>query len=103
MTVDSHCSVAISSLSEPECSPAQPVAPSAQSPTPHDTSGIMVSSAESCVCSDNTPVIIGGVVAIVIVVTIAGTTIAIVALVLKQHQEDFYRTYCNINDYYYGI
>ena len=101
MTVDSHCSVAISSLSEPECSPAQPVTPSAvvpsgcpasPSPTPHDTSRIMVSSAESCVCSDNTPAIIGGVVAIVIVVTTAGTIIAIVALVLKSRSQNIKKT-----------
>ena len=84
MTVDPHCSVAISSLSEPECSPAPPfTALASPSPTPHDTSRITVSSAESCLCSDNTPAIIGGIVAIVIVVTTAGTIIAIVALVLK--------------------
>ena len=94
MTVDPHCSVAISSLSEPECSPAQPVTPSASpSPTPYDTSRIMVSSAESCVCSDNTPAIIGGVVvAIVIVVTTAGTIIAIVALVLKSRPQGIKKT-----------
>ena len=93
ITVDPHCSVAISSLSEPECSPVPPVTPSASpSPTPHDTSRIMVSSAESCVCSDNTPAIIGGVVAIVIVVTTAGTIIAIVALVLKSRPQSIKKT-----------
>ena len=102
MIVDPHCSVAISSLSEPECSPAPPATPSAvvpsgcpasPSPTPHDTSRIMVSSAESCVCSDNTPAIIGGaVVAIVIVVTTAGTIIAIVALVLKSRPQSTKKT-----------
>ena len=102
MTVDSHCSVAISSLSEPECSPAQPVThsavvpsgcPASPSPTPHDTSRIMVSSAESCVCSDNTPVIIGEVVvANVIIMTTAGTIIAIIALVLKSHPQSIKKT-----------
>ena len=92
MTVDPNCSVAISSLSEPECSPAQPVTPSAPSLTPQDTSRIMVSSAESCVCSDNTPAIIGGVVAIVIVVTTAGTIIAVVALVLKSRPQSIKKT-----------
>ena len=94
MTVDSHCSVAISSLSEPECSPTQPVTPSA-SPfsTPYDTSRIMVSPAESCVCSDNTPVIIGGVVvAIVIIMTTAGTIIAIIALVTKSRRQSTKKT-----------
>ena len=92
MTVDPHCSVAISSLSEPECSPAPPVTPLASpSPTPHD-SRIVVSSAESCVCSDNTPAIIGGVVAIVIVMTTAGTIIGIIALVLKSRPQSIKKT-----------
>ena len=91
MTVDPHCSVAISSLNEPECSPAQPVTPSAPSPTPHDS---RISSAESYVCSANTPVIIGGVVvANVIIVTTAGTIIAIIALVLKSRPQSTKKTY----------
>ena len=88
MTMDSHCPVAISSPNEPECSLPPPVIPSASpSPTPYDTTSIItVSSAESCVCSDNTPAIIGGVVvAIVIVMTTARTIIAIIALVLNSH------------------
>ena len=91
MTVDSHGSVAISSLNEPECSPAQPVTPSTPSPTPHDS---RISSAESYVCSDSTSVIIGGVVvANVIIVTTAVVIIAIIALVMKSRPQSTKKTY----------
>ena len=67
MTVDSECSVAISSLSERECS-----------------SSTTTSSSQSS--SDNTAAIIGGVVAVVIVLIIAVVIIAIVTLVLKHRR-----------------
>ena len=76
MTVDSHCSVTISSLGQPECSPT--TTPSmAPSNSPSPTSHITVASTQSCTC---TPAIIGGTVAIVIVIITATT---IIALVLK--------------------
>ena len=70
LTVDSECSVAISSLSEGEC----------------DTTTSSTSSSSS---SDNTA-IIGGIVAVVIVliVAIAVTVVIIVALVLKTRRGD---------------
>ena len=76
MTMDSHCSVTISSLGQPECSPI--TTPSmAPSNSPSPTSHITVASTQSCAC---TPAIIGGAVAIVIVIITATT---IIALVLK--------------------
>ena len=76
MTVDSHCSVAISSLGQPECSPiTTPFMAPSNSPSP--TSHITVASTQSCAC---TPAIIRGAVAIVIVII---TTTTIIALVLK--------------------
>ena len=67
MTVDSECSVAISSLSEGECSPTTPIT----SPTTSTASGQSFPTAA-----------IGGVVAVVIVLIIAITltVVAIVAL-----------------------
>ena len=65
MTVDTECSVAITSLSEGEC--------------PSDQSS-----------SDSTLVVVGGVVAVVIVLIIAITVIVIVivVLVMKNHRGD---------------
>ena len=65
MTVDSECSVAISSLSERECS-----------------SSTTTSSSQSS--SDNTAAIIGGVVAVLLIIAI--TVIAVVALILKHRR-----------------
>ena len=75
MTVDSECSVAISSLSEGECS---------QNPT---TSPEASTSARQT--SDNNTAIIGGVVAaIVIVLIIALTVITVIILLLKNRQRN---------------
>ena len=63
MTVDSECSVAISSLSEGECS-----------------SSTTTSNSQSS--SDNTAAIIGGVVAVLLIIAMSITVIA-VALILK--------------------
>ena len=100
MTVDSECSVAISSLSEGECSPTQPTetdhTSSSTITTPTDLTttvpGIPDPSVEVTAneekgstdksSSSNTTTIIGGVVAIVIVLIIAITTV-IVVLLLK--------------------
>ena len=83
MTVDSHCSVAISSLSEEECSPHS---------HPSDSTSITVNGPTAAKGSDDegtaTAIIGGGVVAIVIVLIIA-ITIAIVVvayLVLKSRR-----------------
>ena len=80
MTVDSQCSVTISSPSEPECSP-----PTA---TPRITSTFTISSTQSCACAENTPAIIGGAVETVT----AATIIAVVALVLKESSSHFKNT-----------
>ena len=70
MTVDSECSVAISSLSEGECSPTQPPPTTTPitSPTTSAASGVSFPTAA-----------IGGVVAVVIVLIIA-VTLAVVAI-----------------------
>ena len=61
MTVDAECSVAISSLSEGECS--------------------MTTTAQSS--TDNTAAVIGGVVAVILIIAITIIIIAIVALIMK--------------------
>ena len=88
MTVDSECSVAISSLSEGECSPTQP--PTTVSPTdtkPPTTDNITASEGSSTATdqtsTDNTAAIIGGVVAIVLIITVGISVTLIVVLVLK--------------------
>ena len=62
MTVDPHCSVAISFLSEPECSPAT------QPPLPTEA-------------PDNTPSIVAGVVVVIVIIVIA-TAISVIFVVL---------------------
>ena len=86
MTVDSECSVAISSLSEGECLEIPPT----PDPTPDhkpttDTSSMPTTGSTNANGSTNTAIIIGGIVAVVIVliVAIAVTVVIIVALVLK--------------------
>ena len=65
VTVDSECSVAISSLSEGECSPTQP-------PT-----------------TDTSTAIIGGVVAVIVIVSVAITiTIIAVTLIVKNRHNN---------------
>ena len=74
MTVDSECSVAISSLSEGEC-----LSPSTETPTTADST---ISSTSSQGSYDNAA-IIGGTIAIVIVLIVAIALVITVALVLK--------------------
>ena len=76
MTVDAECSVAISSLSEGECSMT--------TRQPPDTTA---SSETSQTSTDNTAAIIGGVV--VAVVFIIALTVLIVALVLRSRRREF--------------
>ena len=75
MTVDAECSVAISSLSEEECSmtTTQPPDTTASSETTSDAPSSQSS-------TDNTAAIIGGVVAVVFIIAL---TVLIVALVLR--------------------
>ena len=79
MTVDSHCSVAISSLSEGECLPHDP----STEPRATDDTTKYGSSQGS---TDNTAGIIGGTFAIVLIIVVALTIIAIAALILKNRQ-----------------
>ena len=102
MTVDSECSVAISSLSEGECFPTQP--PDTD-PTPSSTTttvtptdpittvpGIPDPSVEVTAnegstgksSSGNTVAIIGGVVCVILIIAI--TIVAIIALILKSRR-----------------
>ena len=103
MTVDSECSVFISSLSEGECSPSvtqQPTpdnVPDTKPPTMDDTTNTQTPSTDStssmetegspAATNSNTVAIVGGVVSIVLVLIIA-ITIVIVALVMKNRRKD---------------
>ena len=85
MTVDSHCSVAISSLNEPECSPSH--TPTANSSPSTDMPAVERSSDEEPVQVSDA--IIGGIVAVVIVliITIAiAIVIIIVVLIIKNRR-----------------
>ena len=75
MTVDAKCSVAISSLSEGECSMT--------TTQPPDTTASSDTSQSS---TDNTAAIIGGVVAVVFIIAL---TVLIVALVLRSRRREF--------------
>ena len=81
MIVDSECSVAISSLTERECSSIQPpiTDPTTSSTTDPTISSTTTSSSQSS--SDNSAAIIGGAVAVLLIIAI--TVIAVVALILK--------------------
>ena len=79
MTVDSHCSVAISSLSEGGCLPHDP----STEPRATDDTTKYGSSQGS---TDNTAGIIGGTFATVLIIVVALTIIAIAALILKNRQ-----------------
>ena len=99
MTVDSECLVAISSLSEGECSPITTQPPTTDTPTdtkpsvidnttdtqtPSPDSNTDTSTAIDLGSTDNTVAVIGGVVAVVIalIITIGITVIVIVIVVL---------------------
>ena len=91
MTVDAECSVAISSLSEGECSmtTTQPPDTTASSETTSDGSTTAATSQSS---TDNTAAIIGGVVvAVVFIIAISMLILifGIVALVLKSRRREF--------------
>ena len=97
MRVDTQCSVAISSLIEEECSTPKPPTTMATVVTlategntsSQDPSNITVptdgtvDTASDPVQSDNTAAIVGGVVAVILIVSILIGIIAIVALVLR--------------------
>ena len=77
MTVDSKCSVAISSLSEGECQPPTTDPTTDRVTTPDPTSDPVTDSTST---TDNTAAIIGGsVVAVILIITVA-LTIAVVAI-----------------------
>ena len=80
MTVDSECSVAISSLSEGECqpSPTDPITDRVTTPDP--TSDPVTDSTPST--TDNTAAIIGGVVVVILIIAFAVVAI-IMTLILK--------------------
>ena len=105
MTVDSQCSVAISSLSDPECSKPSPppnepkpsltqTLPPSMTPTKKTstedsgTEDPTLSSQNSAAANGNTIAIIGGVVAIVLIVVaaIVVTVVAIAAMVLRNRR-----------------
>ena len=73
MRVDTQCSVAISNFIEEECSTTQPPATMA--------TAVTLATASDPLQSDNTAAIIGGVVAVILIMAIG--IIAIVALVLR--------------------
>ena len=75
MTVDSECSVAISSLSEGECTPTQPHIYSTDA-----TSDIISTDTSAASESTNSAAIIGGVVAVILIVSVA-LTVTVIAVV----------------------
>ena len=83
MNVDSTCSVAISSLSEPEC--FKPTPSSVVTPT---TSSFLsqppLSVTNTCTCSDNTPSIVAGVVVAVVAIMVTAVTVISLTLVWKR-------------------
>ena len=81
MRVDSECSVAISSLSERECSPTQPPPPITTTDNTTDTESPSIFTDQSFF--NNTVAVIGGVVAVVIVLIIAITIIVIVIVIVN--------------------
>ena len=84
MTVDSQCTVVISSLSDHgDCT--QTITDTTASSTTLDSNTTPSSSSSDSTSSD-TAAIIGGVVAVVIVIVIGVVTVAIVALVIKSCQ-----------------
>ena len=81
MTLDTKCAVSISSLDELECETPNP----SSDPTPHPTPDQPITDPSSA--SDNTTVIVGGlVVAVILIIAITVTVIAIAAMVLKSRR-----------------
>ena len=94
MTVDPHCSVAISSPDQPECSPLSNTQPSTNSSSTSSTETSSVTTADRSTGDDSsstTTAIIGGVVAIVLIIVVAIVIIVIIIslLVLKSHRGGF--------------
>ena len=104
MTVDSQCSVTISSLSEPECSKPSPppnepqpsltqtllpsMTPTTETSTEDSgTEDPTLSSQNSAAANDNTTAVIGGVaVAIVLIIVVAIVIVAIAALLVFKNR-----------------
>ena len=84
MTVDAECSVAISSLSEGECSTTTTQPPDTGTPSSTDSTGTPSSDSQSS--TDNTTAVIGGVVAVILIIAITIIIIAIVALIMKSRR-----------------
>ena len=85
MTVDAECSVAISSLSEGECSMTTTQPPDTGSPSSTDSTGTPSSDSQSS--TDNTTAVIGGVVAVILIIAITIIAIiTIVALIMKSRR-----------------
>ena len=84
MTVDAECSVAISSLSEGECSMTTTQPPDTGTPSSTDSTGTPFSDSQSS--TDNTAAVIGGVVAVILIIAITIIIIAIVALIMKSRR-----------------
>ena len=84
MTVDAECSVAISSLSEGECSMTTTQPPDTGTPSSTDSTGTPSSDSQSS--TDNTAAVIGGVVAVILIIAITIIIIAIVALIMKSRR-----------------
>ena len=89
MTVDTKCAVSISSLDELECVP--PSETPTTEPTPEPTPGLTTDPPDdpmtdptSISASDNTAVIIGGVVAVILIIAI--TVLLITMLILKSRR-----------------
>ena len=93
MTVDPHCSVAISSPDQPECSPLSNTQPPTNSSSTSSTETSSVTTADRPTGDDSsstTTAIIGGVVvAIVLIIVVAVVIVIIVLLVLKSHRGSF--------------
>ena len=88
MTVDAECSVAISSLSEGECSMTTTQPPDTTASTPSSTDSTGTPSSDSQSSTDNTAAVIGGVVAVILIIaiTIIIIIIAIMALIMKSRR-----------------
>ena len=86
MTVDAECSVAISSLSEGECSMTTTQPPDTTASTPSSTDSTGTPSSDSQTSTDNTAAVIGGVVAVILIIAITIIIIAIVALIMKSRR-----------------
>ena len=90
MTVDSHCSVAISSLSEPECPQhiiTDPTIISEPPPPEPPNTDPVIDMQDTGATSDTTGIVAGAVVAVIVIVLIIAVTIfAIVFLVLKSRR-----------------